>query len=323
MKCSEIMELQNRIKHLKIIENAKEMKLSWAQNRLKLVSSAAEEMKLKLKSSLEISPKINKNKIYENEKSINKSASDLRKKSINFLDHQYDEQNTDILREEIEDIYNIQGKNEKLLLEEKTIYLGNSSKLDYQNTKCISSTNLLKKNIVERNIEIVNIEQHLQKLLRSKEDRIRELEFAMEQLHTNVAEVKLDLEMQRYREVQALEFVQKLTDKNVQLFNDYQKLQNKYAAIEYNQIPLTENFEQMNLKIENLTSEKLKHLEDNNKLSKFLAEQMFINDKLSNQIEELKGQIIILSKKYNFIMKEVFRKIHLNHSNAHGICSLK
>lgn len=51
-KCSEIMQLRNQIERHRDSDNAKEMKLKWAQNRLKIITDAHEESQAKLNESL-------------------------------------------------------------------------------------------------------------------------------------------------------------------------------------------------------------------------------------------------------------------------------
>lgn len=47
-KYSAITELRSRIEHSRTIENSKEMKLTWSQNRMKFTNVTVEELKWKL-----------------------------------------------------------------------------------------------------------------------------------------------------------------------------------------------------------------------------------------------------------------------------------
>lgn len=145
----------------------------------------------------------------------------------------------------------------------------------------------------------------------------------MLELHTKVTELQEDLETQQRRESQAMDFILKVTDKNILLLHENEGLRIKLTALENKQNPLVQTIEQSKTEIENLLSnillERLKRAEENRIMSMFLAEQSYCNEKLISQVEDLKGQRIILEKKYNFILKQMIRETHLNHINTYNI----
>ena len=139
------------------------------------------------------------------------------------------------------------------------------------------------------------------------------LESELREVHAEKAECQMDIEAYRQREVQMLDFTQRLTDKNVQLQCDFTELQAKLVNLEKLQSPLHSSVDRLSAETKalkrDLAQEKSLRSQETELLSKFIAEQAFYNKKLLNRLEESEGETGILRKRYELAIREMTREL--------------
>lgn len=157
-------------------------------------------------------------------------------------------------------------------------------------------------------------------LFYSKEQRLCALEVELKRLQLEKADFQADIEAFRQREIEMLDFTQKLTDKNVQLQCEFTNIQSKYRILENSQHPLERSIKKCmeNIKSleQNLSSEKIKRIEECDILAKFIAEQTLYNQKLLYQLEDLEGEKDILRKRYELAIREMNREMYLRRTKT-------
>ncbi|OXU19406.1 hypothetical protein TSAR_004072 [Trichomalopsis sarcophagae] len=345
-KCSEIMQLRNQIERHRDSDNAKEMKLKWAQNRLKIITDAQEESQAKLNECLAKNTEL-KNQCEFLQSQVNdkiKMVNKTDENKVTILDQQLKEQQARLIMERhvIEDAENTRIKLQKeydILLDrqriadkENHLLISQIHSLQREFTECKTEANFLRASLEREKEKVQTLESQLSQMetlnkhLETKEQRLCALEVELKRLQLEKADFQADIEALRQREIQMLDFTQKLTDKNVQLQCDFTNIQSKYHILENSQHPLEQRIKKCMEDIasleQNLSSEKIKRSEECNVLAKYIAELTLYNQKLLYQLEELEGEKDILRKRYELAIREMNREVYLRRTKTENNKSL-
>ncbi|XP_001605041.2 coiled-coil domain-containing protein 186 [Nasonia vitripennis] len=345
-KCSEIMQLRNQIERHRDSDNAKEMKLKWAQNRLKIITDAQEESQAKLNECLAKNTEL-KNQCEFLQSQVNdkiKMVNKTDENKVTILDQQLKEQQARLIMERhvIEDAENTRIKLQKeydILLDrqriadkENHLLISQIHSLQREFTECKTEVNFLRASLEREKEKVQTLESQLSQMetlnkhLETKEQRLCALEVELKRLQLEKADFQADIEALRQREIQMLDFTQKLTDKNVQLQCNFTNIQSKYHILENSQHPLEQRIKKCMEDIasleQNLSREKIKRSEECNVLAKYIAELTLYNQTLLYQLEDLEGEKYILRKRYELAIREMNREVYLRRTKTENNKSL-
>lgn len=127
------------------------------------------------------------------------------------------------------------------------------------------------------------------------------------------SELETDMEACRVREAEMLTFTQQLTDKNVRLQSEFSALETKVQQLTCEQTLLKRNSKkqetQSDLLSEQLEKERTLRQEENQVLAKYLAEKTKLCEQLNQQLEDQKGENLVIKRKLELSVKEVTKEL--------------
>ncbi|KAK0161402.1 hypothetical protein PV327_009876 [Microctonus hyperodae] len=333
IKCRELTDAQKDIDKYKGEIEVMEIKLKWSQNKLKSEIEIYKENGIKLEKAM---TKINEMK-EECDQVRRESQETIRKfqqleiNKATTLDQQLKEQQAQLilerhitedkelsrlkLQKEVEMLKNqVDSLNEENILLNKKIQDLDKNRLAYE-----SNFNEVKIIADKRQNEISDLTAKLSNLetmklqLIHKEQCVVANEMELERLRRVNQELKIDMDCCREREVQMLDFTQKLTDKNVRLQSEFSAIESKANQLENEQGPLRQQLNEMQEKLrvleDNLANEKSKRIEECEILAKHIAEQTQLSQNLTQMLEDSKGENCVLRRKHQLLIKEMTREL--------------
>ncbi|KAK0078085.1 hypothetical protein PV325_003060 [Microctonus aethiopoides] len=333
IKCRELTDAQKDVEKYKGEIEAMEIKLKWSQNKLKSEMEIYKENGVKLEKAM---IKINEMK-EECDQVRRESQETIRKfqqleiNKATTLDQQLKEQQAQLilerhitedkelsrlkLQKEVEMLKNqVNSLNEDNILLNQRVQDMDKDRLVYE-----SNLNEVKAIADKRKNEILDLTSKLSNLetmklqLIHKEQCVVANEMELERLRRVNQELKVDMDCCREREVQMLDFTQKLTDKNVRLQSEFSAIESKANQLEHEQGPLRQQLSEMMEKLEtlesNLANEKSKRIEECEILAKHIAEQTQLTQNLTQMLEDSKGENCVLRRKHQLLIKEMTREL--------------
>lgn len=127
------------------------------------------------------------------------------------------------------------------------------------------------------------------------------------------SELETDMEACRIREAEMLLFTQQLTDKNVRLQSEFSTLETKVQQLTCEQTLSKRDIKkyetQTNLLTEQLDKERTLRQDENQVLARHLAEKTKLCEQLSQQLEDQKGENLVIKRKLELSVKEVTREL--------------
>lgn len=126
-------------------------------------------------------------------------------------------------------------------------------------------------------------------------------------------ELESDMEACRLRESEMLVFTQQLTDKNVRLQSEFSSLETKVQQLTCEQNLLKKDIKKYETQIDLLTSElkKEKKLrsDETQTLARHLAEKTKSCEHLNQQLEDQKGENLVIKRKLELSVREVNKEL--------------
>lgn len=320
-KQSEITQLKNHIEQLKEIDNIKEIKFKGMQNRLKYISDSQEETQKKLVESSKIITDL-KNEcqsLQSHIHNVQKTITGVEEVKTPFYDQNLEKQQLKVFSEPnlieklkiSEERRSISEKENNLLLSQIQILQNECSDLK---TK-LNEINLLYEKEKEEGQSLKSQLYQMEntnQVLESKTEQLCKTEKELQLLEKEKSELLTDIESYRQKEIQMLGFTEQVTDKHVQLQSKFTDMKTKFLILENNQDPLLKSINKLSNRVKtlehNLHTEKSKHNQECETLTKFLAEQIYYSQKLALQLEETEGENSILRKKKELIIRESTRE---------------
>ncbi|KAK8769370.1 hypothetical protein V5799_014164 [Amblyomma americanum] len=246
-KLADMAKLQKEQERLKEELSARDIKIKWAQNKLKTEVDAHRETQAKLEQA-----QLRLRDLREEAEQVRRDCQEMIRryqeaeeiKSVS-LDHQLKEKLSELEEQKMEkesqeEVYHVMKqeldslkKKHKMSIDENnglTIKIHNLEKerLDYEQTlsKLKEKLNALKQEIVDlngkldekRNVEL-QLEREREKVVASQQE--------VERLRQSAAEMQTDMEACHLKEGELLEFTERLTTKSVQLQSEHSLLELK------------------------------------------------------------------------------------------------
>lgn len=121
------------------------------------------------------------------------------------------------------------------------------------------------------------------------------------------------MEACRVREAEMLLFTQQLTDKNVRLQSEFSAIETKVQQLTCEQNLLKRSAKKYethsDMLNEQLEKERSLRQEENQVLARHLAEKTKLSEQLTQQLEDQKGENLVIKRKLELSVKEVTREL--------------
>ncbi|XP_064094740.1 coiled-coil domain-containing protein 186-like isoform X2 [Macrobrachium nipponense] len=324
---------QREIERLKEEVSSREVKIKWAQTKLKSEMDAHKETQGKLDRAL---MKITKHE--EELKSIRDEAEKLVRDTkenensrANVLDMQLKEEKARLImeRKANEDkgsaFHKIQSELETLrtkhsaLVDEAnslrsrvTNFEGEQEETEKLFSSLRSEVTSTRQQVADLNLQLSN-SSHLQEQLQEERKQLATANQEVERLQSLNNEIEGDLLSCRQKEAELLAFTQKLTDKNVQIQSQFSALQSKAQLLEIEREEVKTELEEVRAQKSKLKSDLTKENQNQNaqveSLRNQLAEKIEETRKLTIKISDLENEIQVLKRKHANSLKDMMREV--------------
>lgn len=334
-KLADMAKLQKEQERLKEELSARDIKIKWAQNKLKTEVDAHKETQAKLEQA-----QLRLRDLREEAEQVRRDCQEMIRryqeseeiKSVS-LDHQLKEKLSELEEQKMEkesqeEVYHVMKqeleslkKKHKMSIDENnslTMKIHNLEKerLEYEQTlsKLKEKLNSLKQEIVDlngkldekRNVEL-QLEREREKVVASQQE--------VERLRQSAAEMQADMEACHLKEGELLEFTERLTTKSVQLQSEHSLLELKAQNLEEQNSKLTQEITQLKKQNRDLASsleaEQKQRQQETQLLARKLAEKTKTIEKLTTQVQDAENEQRVMKRRHISSIKELSRELQL------------
>ncbi|XP_037504484.1 coiled-coil domain-containing protein 186 isoform X2 [Rhipicephalus sanguineus] len=334
-KLADMAKLQKEQERLKEELSARDIKIKWAQNKLKTEVDAHKETQAKLEQA-----QLRLRDLREEAEQVRRDCQEMIRryqeseeiKSVS-LDHQLKEKLSELEEQKMEkesqeEVYHVMKqeleslkRKHKMSIDENnslTMKIHNLEKerLEYEQTlsKLKEKLNSLKQEIVDlngkldekRNVEL-QLEREREKVMASQQE--------VERLRQSAAEMQADMEACHLKEGELLEFTERLTTKSVQLQSEHSLLELKAQNLEEQNSKLTQEIAQLKKQNRDLASsleaEQKQRQQETQLLARKLAEKTKTIEKLTTQVQDAENEQRVMKRRHISSIKELSRELQL------------
>ncbi|XP_076043386.1 coiled-coil domain-containing protein 186-like isoform X2 [Oratosquilla oratoria] len=332
-KVQECNSLHRELDKLKEEVSSRDVKIKWAQTKLKTEMEAHKDTQGRLDRSLQ---KITKHEdelriIKEEAERIVRDAHENEHTRANVLDMQLKEEKARLIMErQLNDdrdsaLKQATSECEKVketyaLLKEENAFM--KSKLSVYESEREESEKLfvsLRNEVASARQQVVDLKNqlantaHFEQQLQREREQLEASQQEVEQLQTLNRELESDLLGCRQKEAELLNFTQKLSDKNAQIQSQLSGFQTKVKELENINCEIKEKLtdtEQLKLRLEKeLFLEKESGKVNVERLTQQLREEMEKVMKLTTKASDLENEMVVLKKKHNNSLKDLTREM--------------
>lgn len=324
---------QREVERLKEDINSRDIKIKWAQTKLKAEMEAHQETRGKLDRAL---TKITKHEeelktVKDEAESIVRTTRDSENSRANILDMQLKEEKARLIMERQANesrgsaFNRLSAELEALklkraaLLEESTslkkkvaTYEAERSETEKLFTSLRSEVTASRQEAADLSHQLSN-STHLQQQLNREREEVATANREIDRLQANNNEIESELLACRQKEAELLAFTQKLTDKNVQIQSQFSALQSKTQLMELVQTEMKAELDELKvqkLKLKtDLAKENQTHISELEQLRRQLAGRSEEVRQLTTKVMELENEIQVLNKKHNNSLKDITREM--------------
>lgn len=332
-KVQKINSFQREVDRLKEEVSSREVKIKWAQTKLKSEMDAHKETQAKLDRAL---TKITKHEeelksIKEEAEKVVRSTRDDENSRANVLDKQLKEEKARLImeRQVFEDrgsafnkvsaeLESLKTKHSALVEEatslrsKVTTYESEREESEKLFTSLRQEVKNARQEAGDLNLQLSN-SAHLQQQLQREREQLASATQENERLQTTNNELESDLLTCRQKEAELLAFTQKLTDKNVQIQSQLSALQSKTQLLELEHGELKSELENIKAQRNKIKADLTKENEMQNaqieELTRQLAEKIEEMKQLTTKASDLENEIQVLKKKHNNSLKDISREM--------------
>ncbi|GAB6024987.1 hypothetical protein CHUAL_010081 [Chamberlinius hualienensis] len=332
-KTSEISFLQRDAERVKEEITSRDIKIKWAQNKLKTEMDAHKEtqgklerLEQKLKEAREESDQLRKDcqemiRTYQESEEIKSNSLDLQlkeKESELELERQEkcdQEEVYVVMKKELEGL----KKKHKISVEENNALTRKVQNLERERLEYEKNLSRLKEHLSGGQQELVDLHaklaeaQNLSAQIEREKDKVASSWSEIERLRQANAELQIDMEACRRKEGELLEFTERLTSKNVCLVSEFNCLEAKYNETGRELTSLRKKVEELSSTCSNLESllneEQQQRKLETQLLARKLAEKTKIAELLNIKVEEQNNENQVLKKKNAFTIRELTREV--------------
>lgn len=154
---------------------------------------------------------------------------------------------------------------------------------------------------------------HLQQQLKREREQLETANQEVDQLQSTNNELESELLACRQKEAELLAFTQKLTDKNVQIQSQFSALQSKMQLMELEHAEIKSELDDVKIQRSklktDLTKENQTHSAQLEELTRQLAEKTEEAKQLATKVMDLENEIQVLNRKHNNSLKDIMREM--------------
>ncbi|XP_037780583.1 LOW QUALITY PROTEIN: coiled-coil domain-containing protein 186-like [Penaeus monodon] len=332
-KVQKINSFQREVDRLKEEVSSREVKIKWAQTKLKSEMDAHKETQAKLDRAL---TKITKHEeelrsIKEEAEKVVRSTRDDENSRANVLDKQLKEEKARLImeRQVFEDrgsafnkvsaeLESLKAKHSTLVEEatslrsKVTTYEAEREESEKLFTSLRQEVKNARQEAGDLSLQLSN-SAHLQQQLQREREQLASATQENERLQTTNNELESDLLTCRQKEAELLAFTQKLSDKNVQIQSQLSALQSKSQLLELEHGELKSELENIKAQRNKIKTDLTKENEMQNAqvedLTRQLAEKSEELKQLTTKASDLENEIQVLKKKHNNSLKDISREM--------------
>nr|CAH7716678.1 unnamed protein product [Callosobruchus chinensis] len=332
-KCYELRTSQQELENTKADLQALKTKLKWSQNNLKNEMDAHKESQGKVETL--------NSKLQEIQSQIEKVKKDAQDTIRNFrsseenrahtLDQQVQEQQAQLilLRHEKTDkedhlkslqcdLHRLQDKQKEMLEENNKLSLKVQQlererlEMEQKLSELRGYTDRQKQDVIDLQAKSVHLEQ-LKLQLKHEQDQLAACNEQVTLLKQRNSDLEGDMESCRVREAELLLFTQQLTDKNVRLQSEFTSMESKVQQLSCEQAVLKRQIKEQETKANmlstKLSEERSKHTEEISSMFSELEQKRALCESYSQEIVDLKGEILLVKRKYEMSLREVNKEL--------------
>ncbi|XP_022254998.1 coiled-coil domain-containing protein 186-like, partial [Limulus polyphemus] len=332
-KVGDCNSLLKEYERLKEDLSSKDIKIKWAQNRLKTEMDAHKETRAKLDQTLQrlqetreeaeqirkdCQEMIGRYQAAEEIKSV--SLDNELKAKVSELEAQrqekFDQQEVqNLLAQELDGL----KKKHKLAINENnalTVKIHNLEKERLEHEQVVSklkdTQNSLRQDIVDLSAKLAEME-NLQIQLDREREKVAAGQREVERLRQANADLQTDMESCHNKEGELLEFTERLTAKSVQLQSEHSSLETKAQTLEGEVARLDRLCEQQEKKNEKLVSQLEEEIQQRQQetqlLARKLAEKTKSVEQLTVKLEEAENENKVMKRRHITSIKELSREL--------------
>ncbi|XP_072027408.1 coiled-coil domain-containing protein 186-like isoform X2 [Amphiura filiformis] len=333
VKENESSSRQKEMDQLKEEISSQAIKVKWAQNKLKTELDAHKETKViltkteqRLKEAKEETEQIRKNcqemiKTYQESEEI----------KSNSLDHKLKEKQVELTQhlQEKSDQMELHSAKLRELETLKKRYHDNMAELDslQVKTKCLEDERLQNEELLSKFKELLNSQKEENRRLTKQVDELKALQHKLQdakeevkKMETNMSgqkeeysELETELQSHRQKQIELLQFTEKITAKNTQMNSDNSALSDKVDALSANLKKLKEQMEELQKQHSQVTmelkQEKQYRERESTMLTSKLTEKAKAVEQLSIQLEDARDEMKTLRRKHTANIKDLTRQL--------------
>lgn len=301
-KCYELKSSQEEVEQLKVDLNALELKLKWSQNNLKTEIQSHKECQSKVEELLkEI-----------NEKQENNNPKEQQAALI-LLRHEKDDKEQ-IIKSLNSQLEKLQTKQKDMLQENNNLSL-KVQQLERDRLENEQKLSELKASADQQRQDCADLQAKTALLdqfklqLKNEQDQNRVCNEQIQLLKQRNAELENDIAACRDREAELLLFTQQLTDKNVRLQSEFTALETKVQQLGCEQNLSKRALKEQETKSRILVNEVKENAEELERLKKILLEKNNLIEELKQEVNDRKGENLLLKRKYDLSLKEINKEL--------------
>ncbi|CAH2005346.1 unnamed protein product [Acanthoscelides obtectus] len=332
-KCYDLKKSQQELENTKADLNALNTKLKWSQNNLKNEMEAHKESQAKVEAL--------NTKLQEIQNQIDKVRKDAHETIKTFkcseenrahtLDQQVQEQQAQLilLRHEKTDkedqlkslqteLQRLQEKQKDMLEENNKLSLKVQQlererlEIEQKLSELRGYTDRQKQDVIDLQAKSVHLGQ-LKLQLKHEQDQLAACNEQVTLLKQRNSDLESDMESCRVKEAELLIFTQQLTEKNVRLQSEFTSMETKVQQLTCEQAVLKRQIKEHETKARMLSSKSLeersKYTEEISQLSTELEEKKKLCVSYSQEIVDLKGELLLVKRKYEMSLREVNKEL--------------
>ncbi|XP_077544270.1 coiled-coil domain-containing protein 186 isoform X3 [Haemaphysalis longicornis] len=321
-KLADMAKLQKEQERLKEELSSRDIKIKWAQNKLKTEVDAHKETQAKLEQA-----QLRLRDLREEAEQVRRDCQEMIRryqeaeeiKSVS-LDHQLKEKLSELEEHKMEkesqqEVYHVMKqelesfkRKHKMSIDENnglTMKIHNLEKerLEYEQTlsKLKEKLNSLKQEIVDLNGKL-DEKRNVELQLEREREKVAASQQEVERLRQSAAEMQADMEACHLKEGELLEFTERLTTKSVQLQSEHSLLELKAQNLEEQNGKLTQEIAQLKKQNRDLASslefEQKQRLQETQLLARKLAEKAKTIEKLTTQVEDAENEQRVMKRRH-------------------------
>ncbi|XP_069697891.1 coiled-coil domain-containing protein 186-like isoform X2 [Periplaneta americana] len=332
-KGHEVFALQKENEKLKEDLNSRDIKIKWAQNKLKTemdihkeTQAKHDKLLLKMQEKQEESEQVRRDC-----QAMIQAYQQSQENKAHNLDQQLKEQQAKLIMERHEredkeetqrqlqqEIENLKRKHQ-LIIDENNLLSIKVQNLEKERLEYEQNLSKLKRLTDRQRQDVADLQAQLTEMdslriqLQHEQEKLGASQGEVERLRLSNAELQQDMAACREREAELLDFTQKLTDKNVRLQSEFSATEAKAQQLECEQGPLQRQITELENRVSKLSQqleqEQQQRKEESQLLARHLAERTQRAETLAQQLEDQKGENQVLRRKQASALKELTREL--------------